>query len=276
MTLVNPINSELLLTREASLAAMSLGVGLTHIGKYNYAETGFFYSGLFSITIGLERVLKLILIYDHRLKNNDNFPNNNLLKKHSHGLSDMLVEVKKICDQYNLLANKSDIETVLSQKIISFLTDFAKKSRYYNLDSLSGQIQVEHEPLKRWNDDICSEIIIKHYRITKKRKADFDFLTKIMNDPSISISVKHTSDSGEPLNDYSSAMLEGDKIDTKQKYSRYYLYIIIRFACNVLKELEFKGNFYPCLREFFWLYMIKERSDILRKSSWNPHPPYYF
>ena len=41
-------NSDLLLKREASLAAMSLGIGLTHIGKYNYAATGFFYSGLLS------------------------------------------------------------------------------------------------------------------------------------------------------------------------------------------------------------------------------------
>jgi hypothetical protein len=73
-------DAELALLREASMASMSIGVGLTHIRRYDFTQPGYFYSGLFSMTTGIERLLKLILIYDHRLNHHGSFPSNRHLK----------------------------------------------------------------------------------------------------------------------------------------------------------------------------------------------------
>jgi hypothetical protein len=46
-----PLSKEmdLLLRREASMAAMSLGLGLTFIRRHDFVQTGYFYSGLYSV-----------------------------------------------------------------------------------------------------------------------------------------------------------------------------------------------------------------------------------
>jgi hypothetical protein len=58
-----------LLNREAALSAQLLGNGLTSIRKYDFSSKGIFYSGMFSISIGLERILKIILVLDYQIKN---------------------------------------------------------------------------------------------------------------------------------------------------------------------------------------------------------------
>jgi hypothetical protein len=59
-------------------------------------------------------------------------------------------------------------------------------------------------------------------------------------------------------------------------YSMYYLYVLIRSLCVLLTQLEFKGNFYPFLREFFVVFRNPDTAYVLRKKSWNPYPPHYF
>jgi len=54
-----------LLGREAELAATTVGVGLTELRKYDFATIGRFYSGIFSYTIGIERICKLVLLLDY-------------------------------------------------------------------------------------------------------------------------------------------------------------------------------------------------------------------
>lgn len=50
----------------------SLLGGLTSLRNANIDEVyrGLFYSGLFELTTGFERLMKIVLILDHQLKNN--------------------------------------------------------------------------------------------------------------------------------------------------------------------------------------------------------------
>lgn len=266
-------HDEMLLAREASLASMSLGVGLTHVGKYDYTQTGFFYSGMFSICIGLERVLKLILIYDHKLKHSGAFPSNNQLKNFGHKLDDLLKCRSKITEDHSLNVTAFEPNDELQKKIISFLTDFALTSRYYNLDTLTGRNHQADEPLARWDKEICTPIIDRHFKLTTKKKAEIKLISESM--PHFA-QVLQMSDSGKIVSDFEHAATESSKISTKQTYSRYYLYDLVRLACNTLTELEYKGGLYPHLREFFFLFMNDDKQWILRKKSWNPYPPYNF
>ncbi len=262
------LNTDLLLAREASLASMSLGVGLTHIGRYSAMETGYFYSGMYSYCVGLERILKLVTIYDYRLHNDDLFPSNKVLKGFSHRLFDLLNQAHSIAKNNSLQVDEAHTKDSLHNPIVSWLTDFASSTRYYNLDLLTGSNHDTDEPLVRWDNDVCREIVVRHYHPSVARQEKLK-IVKDMLDP-IAF-VHHTSATGNPLNDVSSFINDSDTVLVKQNYSRYYLYRISRFACNVLRELEYIGNFYPKLSEFFILFNSDERSWILKRKTWNPY-----
>lgn len=254
--------TELLLTREAALAAVSIGNGLTQVSRYNYAEVGYFYSGIFSYCIGLERVLKLILIDEHRLQHDGAFPSNEELKSHGHRLSDLIDLAVSISDRHGLGVDSSDLHDDIIKSIVVFLTDFAVGARYYNLDCLTGHDQGNDEPLVRWQKEVCAKLLIRHFNPTLNRQ----FILPLAHP---SFLVRHTSDDGTPMNDMGSMIEEGTQIRAKQAYSRLYLYRIARFAVEVQRELEFKGGFVPHLHEFFCLFTSRDHKWILRKKIWD-------
>lgn len=265
---------ELLLKREASMAAMSLGLGLTHIRRYDFVQTGYFYSGLYSVTTGLERIMKLIVIYNHRMLNNDAFPNNAQLKNHSHHISslfDHAVEVDKRCGFNNGAEPFS--KDALYRSIISFLSEFATQARYYNLDLITGRPQHGDEPLKRWADQINAEIERRHYRESAARNETIRQATSAMEKHTF---VMMTDESGNDVTSLHQFYTDGDKVTCRQKYSMFYIYNIARFLCNTLASLETKCGFYPFLREFFAVFQNDNNSYVLNKKTWNPNSPYRF
>ena len=119
---------ERLLLIEGSLTAFSLAEGLDCLRKANVYEKGLYYQAFFSLSIGIERLLKLIIIYDYRVKNNGKFPENKEIKTKGHDLHEM----------FNIVV-PSILENNIYNSTISFLSDFAKTTRYYNLDVLTGK-----------------------------------------------------------------------------------------------------------------------------------------
>ena len=265
---------ELLLKREASMASMSLGLGLTFIRRYDFVQTGYFYSGLYSVTTGLERVMKLIVIYNHRMLNNDAFPDNAQLRKYSHNLSSMFdhaLEIDKQCRfQNDLEPFRKD---ALYKDIIAFLSDFATQARYYNLDLITGKQQQGDEPLRRWADQINAEIESRHYKESTKRNEKIREVSSAMEEHTF---VMMTDESGNDITSLYQFYTDGDKVTCRQKYSMFYIYTIARFLCNTLASLETKCGFYPSLREFFSIFQNSDRSYVLNKKAWNPNPPYRF
>lgn len=147
----NFTKQNILLMNEASLSAMSLGVGLTFIRKYNYSQEGYLMHAFFSLSIGMERLMKLILLYDFRYKNG-RYPNNSYLKNYSHDLYKLFNQINKIAEDYGLTELKKDIKKdSINIKIVEFFSSFAKYSRYYNLDELTGNFPGISSPVKEWN-----------------------------------------------------------------------------------------------------------------------------
>jgi len=268
------INGQLLL-REASMSSMEIGIGLTNIRRYDFVQVGFFYSGIHSITIGIERLLKIIFIYDFQLRNVGKYPNNFELRQFGHKIVDLINKAIEIDISQALNCNGSflDQDDIYS-KIIDFLSDFAIEGRYFNLDYLTGNLQTNEEPLMRWDREICSEIMKRHYRSLnkkkfKERKMDIEGLEN-------NAYMIFFKESGNEINDLSTFFDYGDKVSTKQKYSVFYIYQIIHYLLNVCSELETKGHFFPFLSEFYKIFGIEDKKIVLRKKSWNPVPPFYF
>lgn len=160
---------ETLLLREASMASMAIGIGLTHIRKSDFVQPGFFYSGFYSYTTGLERLMKLIVICNYRVKNDHRFPNNGQLKAFGHKITDLFRRSRQIKDDFDFdIKDQHFSDDQLYEDILTFLSDFATQSRYYNLDVLTGGNQNNVEPYQLWNDTISETIVKRHYRKNKK------------------------------------------------------------------------------------------------------------
>lgn len=276
MKIKTPISreKEILLVREAAMASMSLGVGLTHIRKYDFVQAGYFYSSLYSITTGIERLMKLILIYHYRAENKDKFPNNGQLKNYGHKLFDLFNLSLSINSKFGF-NNEEEVfnKDCIYKIIMQFLSDFAVQSRYYNLDSLTGKQQSNEEPLKRWNDEVNSIILNRHYKPRKEKLEQIKAITTMAEDSTF---VRFSDDNGHEIGSLKQLYLEGDQVTMKQKYSMYYIYVIIRFLCNLLASLQHKGRLYPILQEFFVVFRNNDRSYVLNKKTRNPNPPYEF
>lgn len=120
-----------LLHRESSLSAMNLGVGLTFLRKNNFAQTGFIYQAFFSLSVGIERLIKLILVYEYYGQNNS-FPPKNYLKAKGHNLFNLYSEAEKLGANYNCLNYFDRFKNEpICQNILKNLSDFAEENRYF-------------------------------------------------------------------------------------------------------------------------------------------------
>ena len=147
--------AEKLLLIEGSLSAYALANGLDCLRRANVYEKGMYYQSFFSLSIGIERLLKLIIIYEYRIKNDGKFPDNKVIKQKGHDLYEMISTIKP-----KLLENE------LYKNTIKFLSEFAKNTRYYNLDVLTGKEMQNLNPIEQWNN--IEKMILKQYNVKIK------------------------------------------------------------------------------------------------------------
>lgn len=101
---------ERLLANEASLTSSLLGNGLNALRKASIYNKGLYYQAFFSLSIGVERLLKIIIITQYRSEHNGDFPVDIDMKKIGHNLI-------KLC-QYTGIQFKKDC---IHEKIVIFL-----------------------------------------------------------------------------------------------------------------------------------------------------------
>src|SRR5664279_585163 len=136
---------------ESILAGTNIGIGLTAIRRYNFTDKGQFFAGMFGFTIGLERLLKLIVILDYA-QTHGAFPANAYLKDNfGHRLNDLFAAARRINELRGSPIDTASINDPLSATIVNVLSTFAKATRYYNLDVITGGARVtDQEPLQQW------------------------------------------------------------------------------------------------------------------------------
>jgi len=74
-------DSFVLLQQEGYLIRTSLAQGLTALRNANLSDKGQYYAAFFGLSIGIERLLKVILILDHTARNSLNAPPTSALKR---------------------------------------------------------------------------------------------------------------------------------------------------------------------------------------------------
>lgn len=139
-----------LLQQEAFLARGSLSVGLTELRNAAFPDKATFYSGFFNTSIALERIMKLVVITDHMLRNAYATPTKTELKAYGHDLVSLYSSCVNAAAAHGLKNVTMPQPLSLEREVLEFFSEFAKYARYYNLDALSTPPQNYQEPLARW------------------------------------------------------------------------------------------------------------------------------
>ncbi len=138
--------------RETSLVRHLLGSGVTALGRANYANTiGEYYTAFFGLSVGLERLTKLILVADYAISHAGLMPEERVFRKFGHKLIDLTNAANVTAQNHTLALAYSRPITVVSAKMIECLDGFADASRgrYANLATLGDPSLHLEEPIQQ-------------------------------------------------------------------------------------------------------------------------------
>jgi len=147
--------------REAGVAAQSICGGLTALRRANYAEAEYYSYALFNLSIGLERLFKLTILVDRRAQGLSYPANDEFKRKYGHDLKRLHSSVEEIRRRYSDKLSWSLPDEDDAAAALGVLTDFARATRYYNLDLLTGKadIHASRDPIEAWYLDVGRRIL---------------------------------------------------------------------------------------------------------------------
>lgn len=263
--------------REAQLSAEQAAHGITLIGRANHAQTGFYIQAFFALSIGLERMGKLIFLADYAIRNNGTFATDQDLRKIGHDLGPLLNKCEDIAtslDQsrdYSLRPNDS-----IHQSIVEVISLFATKLRYYNLNHLSGSSQGQHDPVALWWKKVAIPICDLHYS-ERQRKRDMEeakFMENLLGESSV---ILHSSETGDSINSIERLFRQAKATKVVQKYGRLYTMQIIRWLSSILFELSHTGAYELRIQSLLGIHepftiFFNDDSYFLGRKTWSIYP----
>ena len=119
--------------------------GLSALIAADPGRKGRYYSAFFEMSIGAERLMKLVFILDHMARNELRAPSRQTLKSLGHDLVAIYSALQTLGGGVPAL-----LAGTIEEQLLTFLSDFAKATRYYNFDALAAG-QANLDPLDAYN-----------------------------------------------------------------------------------------------------------------------------
>lgn len=185
------------LPQESYLTQSSMLSGIEFLVKSNIYDNkdGLFYSSFFNLSIGVERFLKLALLSEYMYTNNFQKPNNNFLKDKSHNLIKLFNSCAEVVKKYDISIAPLD-EKNQSYDLFSFLSSYATKTRYQNLDKLTNRFEkYDDHPIHAWTN--ISENYLRKY--VKNEKIELELLRHYNKYPNATGFTYYLDFNGHPL-----------------------------------------------------------------------------
>ena len=181
-----------ILSREAGIITELLTSGLENLRRISI-DQAFYYQAFYSLSIGLERFLKLIIYVENPATN---------LRSFGH----RLVDLRRVVD-IRVIPNS------IEENFFIFLNNFATGDRYSILDYLSGQntSQIIDEPIVKFYNDIFLEVLRVHPPKRAWIPPQIDFA-----------SVFHTREDLTEINNFADLVVHGQVVDHVSKYCVMY------------------------------------------------------
>lgn len=263
-----------MLSQEGYIVRASLCTGLTELRNANIGNKGRFYSGFFQLAIGIERLAKLALILNYMVDNNLNPPGANYVRRFNHEIDDLFTELSNLAVQRKSVTINEFQISILQKVILEFISTFAKRTRYANLDGL-GNGRVINEPVSMWNNILFKELQANvRSKTIEKAIIEGQIMAGIMDGYII---VRSFDLQNKPM-DVEDWLTIPKLVSIASKYVILDISKILRPMINLTDEIAWQAREInlkqerqnckiPELREFFW-FLPKESEYILRKKRW--------
>lgn len=240
--------------REAQLAAEQIGYGVSILGKATHAETGRYTQAFFGLSIGMERMGKLIYVADHAITHGGVFPTDKDLRDIGHDITSLLNKCEEIAMRLDPDRRFPDRpRDPIHLGIEECLSLFAKTLRYYNLNHLVGSSTGQKDPIALWWEKVATPICDRHYSQKQRERdeANGEFMDLVMGEHSL---VLHTAEDGQPITDLKTFFGRGIATRIVQKYGRMYTLQIVRWMTSVIMDLEHEGAYKHRIDALLGLY----------------------
>lgn len=264
------------LAHEGALAAEHIAIGVTAVGRANYARTAYYAQAFFALSTGIERSAKLAQMMDQALDQGGEFPDTRAIRAYSHELAKLLHRVNEIAVRrgYEHRLPSSHIHV----GIIDTLSAFASNvTRYYNLEVLAGDPTVTSKegPEAAWYRRVTLPILAVHYK-TQHQQRHERLARQVDTALSGASYIWFLAESGEPLVSAYDASLRTATTEFSKPWERMYILQIARFLTLVLLDLSWalqrlRRETLPALGEFFGMYLNDDRFFRGRKT-WSIYP----
>lgn len=264
--------------REATLAAELVATGITALGRANHAQTGYYYQAFFGLSIGLERMGKLIFVADYAIRNDGQFPDNQGLKQIGHDINKLIPMCAKVgatLDCNRRYAHEPVDEVHLA--IEDVLSRFAEGARYFNLNLISEDQRGGLDPISDWWARVVEPILRRHYT-SGLRARDVAKCADITGLMAPNTFVFHHDESGNGISDLETMMIRDREAGYAQRWGRMYTLQIVRWLASIISELALTGG-YICriqsllgVHEPFWIFM-NDDGYLRGRRTWSIYRP---
>lgn len=267
-----------LLEQEGLLAQACLCNGLTALRRANLGDKkGLFYSAFFELSIGFERVLKLVLILDHMARNRLVPPDSKTVEDYGHKLRSLFDATKSVCAVRGVTVLDAFQADSLPIIILGFLDDFAHPGgRYSNINKLTGH---RHEsmadPIMQWGE-IATQIMQTHATPKERKRAQLNgqMASAAFGNAAASL----MSDLNQQQMAVAPLHVRAAELDTAAKHAIYALVTLIAALREVIDSLcgsAWTANppgtsgvaDVPDMKEFFQ-FAWADRQYVMRKRQW--------
>lgn len=267
-----------LLVQESHLTKNTLLSSFDLLLKANFFQDkeGFFYSAFFHLTIGLERLMKLVVISDHMLKHNYSAPNKKELKVYGHDLISLYNYTFSLVNEYLNYSFIFPERGSSESDLLIFLDKYSQTSRYFNLNELNKSSTKEKSPLEDWLN-VSNKVYEENVSSEKREKAALKLIYNLDN--------SKFGNSYTDLHDFDDQLMTVFDIYHRQLLIQKSTPIIIwkiiemfRPVYYLLGKITKKASEYevnnniklmviPHFEDFFYFF-LSNRTDTLKRKRW--------
>lgn len=268
------------LHREASLVSQIIGSGATALGRASYGSGfGEYYTAFFGLSIGIERLAKLILVADFAMDNAGALPGQTVVRKYGHKLKALIDDVDQIAKKRAIVVPYRAPTDPICTAVINCLDAFsdASKGRYANFEAIGNpNFNAADEPVNKWWSEVVEPILSRHYR-GRKAEAGVKHRAAVIDAMIGEISVvRFTDETGKTMSDVSTASERTGQTIWAQKYGRLYALSVVRWLSQVFTDLVHEAAYRRGIdslfghSEFFYSYTVDDNLLLTRKN-WPLH-----
>ncbi len=246
--------------REASLVRQLIGSGITALGRASYGSgLGEYYTAFFGLSVGIERLAKLILVAEHAISNAGALPDQNVVRQFGHKIRDLCTNADQITAKHCLTLDYPKPTDPICWAVVDCLDAFANaaKGRYANFGAIGNpSFNPADEPINRWWAEVVEPILARHVRGTAREatiKRNAQMVDAVIGSSSF---VLHVNEGGQTMTEMQVASERSGMTKWAQQYGRFYTLCIVRWLADIFSELSRSGGYSKGIDALFGHYEL--------------------